>query len=152
MPAKRAKKYNPMAGAKASAKAGLKNVAVYHSERDKGKRISCCTVNFKTANEIPTGSSMARVLVNMRFKWNIHLLAIGIDNDGRKYFKVDEVPVTKELHQHDLVEYLEWRHDDFVTKSFNKNHLTNKAWIAVPNGDSLTNEQIDNILTKQEGY
>lgn len=149
---KRKKKYNKMAGAKASAKLGLKNVAVYHSQRNIDNKYTCCTVNVKSGNEIPTGESMAFAIIQVRHKWSIHLLAIGEDDNGRKYFKVDEVVLSDELYQHQLVEYLDWRHKDFVQKSFNKNHLTNVAWIASPNGELLTDEQIDNILTKQGGY
>lgn len=146
------KKYNAMKGALASAKIGLRNLAVFHSHRDRGEKYTCSIVNIKTVSSVTVSQSMAFAIGEIRHKWNVHLLAIGVDGSGKGYFKVDEVAISEPLLQSQLVDYLDWRHKDFVDKSFNKNHLTNVAWLAVPNGDSISNEQIDNILTKYEAY
>ena len=43
-------------------------------------------------------------------------------------------------------------HQDFADKKFNKNHLTNMAHIASIDHQTLTNEEIDAILTKQDAW
>ena len=148
----RGKKYNSMKGALASARAGLRNLSVFHSQKSDNEKYTCLCVNFKTTEQISVGPSMAFAIGEIRHKWNVHLIATGIDSDGKRYFKVDAVPLSEPLLQSDLVEYLDWRHKDFVEKSFNKAHLTNVAWLAVPNGDDISNEQIDAILTKYKAW
>ena len=154
MPAKRTKKYNPIEGAKRAARMGLKNLAVWHSQKTESD-YTAELVNVKTYRTIPVGESTVFAITKIRHKWQVLLLAIGIDNDGRKYFKVDPVQVVNEMYQSDLAEYLDKRHKGFVAKSFNKNHLTNVAWIAVPNGfeaDKITDQQIDELITEKEAW
>ena len=154
MSAKRTKKYNPMKGALASARVGLKNLAVWHSQKTESD-YTAELVNVKTYRTIPVGESTVFAITKIRHKWQVLLLAISIDNDGRKYFKVDPVQVVNEMYQSDLAEYLDKRHKDFVSKSFNKNHLTNVAWVAVPNGfeaDKITDQQIDELITEKGAW
>ena len=109
-----------MKGALASAKVGLKNLAVFHSQRDSKEKYTAHVVNFNSGKSLTVGESMAFAIGKMRHKWNVHLLAIGEDANGKNYFKCDEVAITEPLLQSDLVEYLDWRHKEFVEKSFNK--------------------------------
>lgn len=53
------KKYNKMKGALASARAGLRNLAVFHSQKDRGEKYTCTCVNFKNGNSIAVGQSLA---------------------------------------------------------------------------------------------
>ena len=148
----RGKKYNPMKGALASARVGLKNLAVFHSQKDSTEKYTCLCVNFKTAEQIAVGASMAFAISEIRHKWNIHLLATGIESNGKKRLEVDCVPITEPLLQSDLVEYLDWRHKDLASKFRERNELTNVAWLAVPNGDDISLEQIDEILTRYKAW
>lgn len=112
-------------------------------------------VNYKALKSEDIGRSMAFAITNVRHKWQILLLAIGEDDNGKKYFKVDPVQVKHEMYQSDLSEYLDKRHKDFISKSFNKNHLTNVAWVAIPNGqeaDSITDEMLDNLITFKNAW
>ena len=142
------KKYNKMKGALASARVGLKNLAVFHSQKDSGEKYTCLCVNFKTGEQIQVGQSMAFAISEIRHKWNIHLIASGKESNGKARFEVDQVPITEPLLQSDLVEYLDWRHKDHAANFEKRNELTNVSWLAVANGDDITNEQIDLILTK----
>ncbi|APC46255.1 hypothetical protein [Pseudoalteromonas phage PHS3] len=142
------KKYNKMKGALASARVGLKNLAVFHSQKDSGEKYTCLCVNFKTGEQIKVGQSMAFAISEIRHKWNIHLIASGKESNGKTRFEVDQVPITEPLLQSDLVEYLDWRHKEHAANFEKRNELTNVSWLAVPNGDDITNEQIDLILTK----
>ena len=142
------KKYNKMKGALASARVGLKSLAVFHSQKDSGEKYTCMCVNFKTGDQIQVGQSLAFAIGKIRHKWNIHLIASGKESNGKARFEVDQVPITEPLLQSDLVEYLDWRHKDHAANFQKRNELTNVAWLAVPNGDDITNEQIDLILTK----
>ena len=151
---KRNKKYNPIEKAKASARVGLKNLGVWHSEKTESE-YTAEIVNYRHLKDEPIGKSMAFAIINIKHKWQILLLAIGEDDNGRKYFKVDPVQIKHEMYQADLAEYLDQRHKDFINKSFNKNHLTNVAWIAVPNGqeaDNITDEMLDKLITFKNAW
>lgn len=151
---KRNKKYNSMKGAVKSAKVGLRNLGVWHSEKTEAE-YTAEIVNYKHLKNEPIGQSMAHAVINIRHKWQILLLAIGEDDNGRKYFKVDPVQIKHEMYQADLAEYLDQRHKDFINKSFNKNHLTNIAWLAVPTGkdaDSITDEMLDKLITFKNAW
>ena len=151
---KRNKKYNPIEKAKASARVGLKNLGVWHSEKTESD-YTAEIVNYKHLKNEHIGQSMAHAVIDIRHKWQILLLAIGKDDNGRKYFKVDPVQIKHEMYQADLAEYLDQRHKDFINKSFNKNHLTNVAWLAVMNGsdaDSITDEMLDKLITFKNAW
>lgn len=151
---KRAKKYNAMEKAKASARVGLKNLGVWHSEKTESE-YTAEIVNYKHLKNEPIGESMAFAVINIRHKWQVLLLAIGEDDSGRKYFKVDPVQLKHEMYQSDLAEYLNQRHKDFINKQFNKNHLANVAWLAVPTGheaDNITDEMLDKLITFKNAW
>ena len=143
-----------MKGALKSAKVGLRNLGVWHSQRTESD-YTAEVINYKTLKKEDVGPSMVFAITKVRHLWQMLLLAIGEDDNGKKYFKVDPVQIKHEMYQSDLAEYLDKRHKDFIAKSFNKNHLTNVAWLAVPNGqaaDSITDEQIDKIITANEAW
>ena len=143
-----------MKGALKSAKVGLRSLGVWHSQRTESD-YTAEVVNYKTLKSEDVGTSMVFAITKVRHFWQILLLAIGEDDSGKKYFKVDPVQVKHEMFQSDLAEYLDQRHKDFIAKSFNKNHLTNVAWLAVPNGseaDSITDEMIDNLITAKGAW
>lgn len=146
--AKRTKKYNAMSGALAAARRGLKNLAVFHSKKDCDKKFTCIMVNYKTAKQVTVGQSMAFAVGEIKHKWSIHMLAIGVESNGKKRFEVEEVALPEPLFQHQLVDYLNEHHEALRVKFEERNKLTNLAWLAVPNGDSIDNDQIDAILTK----
>ena len=145
---KRSKQYNKMDGALASARRGLRNLAVFHSQRSMDGKYTCIMVNYKTANQEKVCQSMAFAIGEVRHKWNIHLLATGKESNGKKRLEVDYVPITEPLLQSDLVDYLDWRHKELAESFKARNELTNVSWLAVPNGDDISLEQIDAILTK----
>ena len=145
---RKGKTHNKMKGALASARIGLKDLTVFHSKRTSGEKFTCEVINFKTASKCNVGQSMAFAIGEIKHKWNIHLIASGVESNGKKRFEVDEVPITEPLLQSDLVEYLDWRHKEHAIKFQQRNELTNVSWLAVPNGTSISDEQIDSILTK----
>lgn len=90
----RNKKYNPMEAAKRAARVGLRNLAVFHSQRDNQEKYTAHVVNTKNGSDLTVGQSMAFAICKIRHKWNVHLLAIGEDTNGKNYFKCDEVAIT----------------------------------------------------------
>jgi len=72
---KRSKQYNKMDGALASARRGLRNLAVFHSQRSMDGKYTCIMVNYKTANQEKVCQSMVFAIGEVRHKWNVHLLA-----------------------------------------------------------------------------
>lgn len=148
------KKYNKMKGALASARVGLRNLGVWHSQRTESE-YTAEVVNYKTLKSEDVGRSMVFAITNIRHNWQILLLAIGEDDNGKKYFKVDPVQIKHEMFQSDLAEYLDKRHKDFIAKSFNKNHLTNVAWLAVMIGsdaDKITDKMLDDLITFKNAW
>lgn len=141
-----------MKGALAAARLGLKNLAVFHSKKDTGKTFTCTMINFKTAKQVIVGQSMAFAVSEIKHKWSIHMIAIGTESNGKKRFEVEEVVLPEPLFQHQLVDYLNDQHEALRVEFEKRNKLTNLAWLAVPNGDSISNEQIDAILTKYEAW
>ena len=149
---KRNKKHNKMKGALACAKVGLKNLAVFHSQNANHEKYTAELVNYKTARSTDVGLSMAGAITKIRHLWNIHLIAVGVESNGKSRFEVEEVKLTEPLYQSQLVDYLNDAHDDLAEDFKQRNTLTNLCWLAVPNGDSISNEQIDAILTKYEAW
>lgn len=145
---KRNKRYNKMDGALASARVGLRGLAIFHSEHDNNEDYAAHVVNYKTASKHRVGESMAFALNSVRHLWNVHLLAIGRESNGKNRLEIDYAKIKQPLLQSDLVEYLNERHNEFAEQFKQRNTLTNLAWLAVPNGDDVEPEQIDNILTK----
>lgn len=129
----------------------LKDLVVFHSQNSKGEH-NCKVLNFKTNTEINLGPSLYHTMGRCPHKWKVSIVVIGRDHNNDRYFKVDEVPLEEPLTQHQMAEYIKWRHQDFADKKFNKNHLTNMAHIASIDHQILTNEEIDAILTKQDAW
>lgn len=148
----RKKKYNKMKGALACARAGLKNLAVFHSQTDDNEKYTAHMLNFKTGRCIDVGYSMAKAVSEIRHLWSIHLIAVGVEKNGKSRFEVEEVKLTEPLLQSQLVDYLNEAHNALAEEFKQRNELTNLCWLAVPNGDSISNEQIDNILTVKRAW
>jgi len=150
----RNKRYNPMKGALASARVGLRHLAIWHSEKTTGD-YTAEVINTKSLKPEPIGQSVAFALNKIKHRWQIFLLAIGEDSNGKKYFKVDPVQLKTEMLQSELVEYLNDRHKSFIEKSFNKSHLTNVAWVAQPNGwelDNFTDDDLSRIIDIKDAW
>lgn len=130
----------------------LNDLAVFHSQKDSGERYKCSVINFKTNTNVVVNARLAHGIGKQSHKWNVHLLAIGRESNGKARFEVDEVPLSEPLAQHQLVDYLCDRHKEFAVKFQERNTLTNVAWLAVMNHDTISNEEIDAILTKQDAW
>ena len=143
-----------MKGALASARVGLRHLAIWHSEKTTGD-YTAEVINTKSLKPEPIGQSVAFALNKIKHRWQILLLAIGEDSNGKKYFKVDPVQLKTEMLQSELVEYLNDRHKSFIEKSFNKSHLTNVAWVAQPNGwelDNFTDDDLSRIIDIKDAW
>lgn len=148
----RKKKYNKMKGALACARAGLKNLAVFHSQNASNEKYTAELINYKTARSIDVGYSMAKAVTEIRHKWTVHLIAVGFESNGKERFEVDDKPITEELYHWQLVDYLNSEHEILANEFKARNNLVNLCWLAVPNGDILDLEQIDNILTVRRAW
>lgn len=151
---RKGKRYNKMKGGLSAARMGLKNLAVWHSHNTESD-YTAELINLKNFMSLKVDESKVFAVTKIRHKWQIILLAIGQDDTGKKYFKVDPVQIINEMYQSDLAEYLDTRHKKFVGDKFNKNHLTNVAWLAVPDGsiaDRITDEQLDKLITFKKAW
>lgn len=147
MAKQRKKKYNKMKGALACARAGLSRLAVFHSQNANTEKFTAEIINYKSGRSIDVGYSMAKSIEKIRHLWNIHLIAVGVESNGKSRFEVEEVKIKEPLLQSQLVDYLNEAHGELAESFRERNQLTNLCWLAVPNGDSISDEQIDNIIT-----
>lgn len=142
---KRNKKYNKMKGALAFARLGLKDLGVWHDEKCDAEYTSEI-INYKRCRPIDVGLSMINAIVKVKHLWNIHLIVIGRESNGKRRFEVEEHAIPEPLFQSDLVSYLNEAHKEFAGQFAARNELTNVAWLAVPNGNTATGEQIEAII------
>lgn len=147
---KRNKKYNRMKSALKMAERGLKNLGVWRSVK-KETNYTAELVNYKTGGDVEVTQTIANTIINIRHKWCIHMLGIGFDGN-RHYFKSEVAIPDREMYQADLSEYLDTEHKRFIDQEFNSNHLTNVAWLAVPNGVELTEEELSHLIDKREAW
>ena len=102
-------------------------------------------INYKSGQDVEINNTLANTIIKLRHKWVIHMLAIGSDGT-RSYFKSAVAIPDREMYQRDLSEFLNEEHKEFVRKEFNKKHLTNVAWIAIPNGVELTEKELEFVI------
>lgn len=145
---KRNKRYNKMKGALAFMRFGLNNLAVWRDESQKKAEV----VDYKHCRNVVITDSIVKAITEVRHKWNIHLIAIGHESNGKLRFKVEEKPITEPLLQEQLVDYLVSEHEILAAEFSERNTLTNVAWLAVPNGNTITTEQIDAILDYKDAW
>jgi hypothetical protein len=148
---KRNKKYNKMKGALAFARLGLKDLAVWHDEKSDAEYTSEI-INYKRCRSIDIGLSMINAIIKVKHKWNIHLIAIGHESNGKRRFEVQEHAISEPLLQSQLVDYLNAVHAEFAEKFATRNTLTNVAWLAVPNGDTITTEQVEAVISYKDAW
>ena len=69
------KKYNPVEGAKRAARMGLKNLAVWHSQKTESD-YTAELVNVKTYRTIPVGESTVFAITKIRHNWQVYITCI----------------------------------------------------------------------------
>jgi len=145
---KRNKKYNKMKGALAFMRFGLNNLAVWRDESQKKAEI----VDYKHCRNVVITDSIVKAVTEVRHKWNIHLIAIGLDSNEDPCFKLEEHLVNEPLLQEQLVDYLVCKHEILAAEFSGCNTLTNVAWLAVPNGDTITTEQVEAVINYKDAW
>ena len=146
----RKKKYNPVKSALSLARSSLKNVGVWHSVREKGGSYAQL-INYKNGKEVAITSSLANMITNIRHNWIIHMMAIGHDGT-RSYFKSEVAIPDRPMLQANLSSFLDKKHREFVKTEFNSKHLTNVAWIAIPNGVELNEKEIAFVIDQKKAW
>ena len=149
---RKGKKQNKMKVAIMSAKIGLRNLAVWHQENNNNEKYTAEVVNFMKCRDTHVGESMISAILKIRHMWNVHLIVIGVESNGKSRIEVEEKAITEPLYQHQIVDYLNEEHELLRQEFAKYNTVTNLAWLAVPNGDSIPTDKIDEIITYKRAW
>lgn len=105
-------------------------------------------INYKLGVFAPYNMQLFNLATNKAYRWDLIFVAVGLDSKGGKVFSTVEGQTVNRVNQADMASYVHGKMDKFKKD----NHkgievLTNTAWIASPMKRSLTDGQIDKILT-----
>lgn len=96
---------------------------------------------------------LAAQMLTTTFEYTVHLYALCIDWQGTPYLKGEECAFTARYYQHDLVEFLNERHQRFLETNVSKKDMIAAAWIAVPVSKvEVTNETAFEIFDRVGGW
>lgn len=110
-------------------------------------RETCEVVDLIGNKIFPATLLQTRAMTEMAHPWSMFIAALGIDDQGKQYFKSEQIFLPDRRKQCDLADSLNDYHQQFVRKSMNPNHLAGAAWIGSPEGLDITEEQADIIFT-----
>lgn len=146
------KQHNKMAGALASARLALKNVAVFNSQIKEGDKPVCTLIDFKNMHQLKVTTAFDFAITKTRHKWSVNLIAVGKESNGKKRFEVEEISLNDEVYHDQLIDYVNEVHKALAERFSIRNELTNVAWIASPIGQEINNETIDQVLTRYRAW
>lgn len=126
------------------ARAYLKNLVVAY---DYKTQLSADLINVKLGTFAPVNMDLFNLATNYKYRWNIILIAVGLNGKAKQAYSTIELETTEHYKQSEMTQFIndkmeqfkKQRHDDIQT-------LTNTAWIASPQRLDITDTQIDRIL------
>lgn len=129
---------------------GLSNLGVFYSEKGINGDKRCIMVDYRDAHMFRVSSSAASAISNVEHPWLIYCLATGYERNGKLRMEVVEVKVRKKIYHSDqeFLNLVNEAHEALKHEFKINNKLTNLSWLASPNGEEITREQIDAVLTK----
>lgn len=110
-------------------------------------RDNCDIVDLFKDQPFPATLSQVRALTDVAHTWSMYIAALGIDDQGRKYIKAEQLFLPDRRKQADMADALNRHHQQFVKTSMNPNHLVAAAWIGSPEGRDISEAQADRIFT-----
>lgn len=106
---------------------------------------------YYKGSEIKPRSFEARILNEVRYKWQIMAGVICRDQLKREYLKTDTFITAIEYFTHELSNYLtEFQADLWETA--NPLHRLTQFWLATPNKNEITEQVVMKIINSKNGF
>ncbi len=152
MSKKRNKQYNPFKVGEKMMRKGLANLGVFYSDKGINGDKRCIMVDYRDAHKFRVTESAARAIANIEHPWNIYCIATGFESNGKERLSVHIVDANNRIYQSEpeFLRLINEAHEALAEEFSQYNRLTNLSWLAQPNGEHITNEQID-LVVKEYG-
>lgn len=126
------------------ARSYLKNLVVAYDYNTKN---GADLINVKLGIFAPVNMNLFNLATNYKYRWNVILIAIGLNGDGDKVFSTIEVETTEYYKQSEMTDFINCKMIQFKKQKHKHiDKLTNTAWIAAPQRLEITDTRIDRIL------
>ena len=89
---------------------------------------------------------LCHAFVDIQHKWNILLAVSCLEKNGKTNLKLDEFLVGEKLHQADLGDAVNERHQELINKWSDKMEVRYIAWMASANGKQFDLEKVDGLF------
>ena len=129
--------------------AALKNICVGYN--DNSKKETCEIIDTNQIGFVRPYVTTTNAITNVPYKWCILLAVFGIDSNGKRYFKSEELKLKARHYHKDLNELLIDKHKAMVA-NFNVNHRTSVGWLASPSIESWELKQADQLFDLMSPY
>lgn len=110
-------------------------------------RDKCDIIDLMKNKPFPATMIQARAMTEVAHKWSMFIAALGVDDNGRRYIKSEQIFLPDRRKQSVLAESLNEYHQQFIKRSMNPRHLIAAAWIGSPEGLEIEENQADEIFT-----
>ena len=115
----------------------------YHKSTSQVDLMRC-----KSLADVAITSQQVTMVAQVKFRWNIIALVIGLDENGDKTFQSSHAIATDHCCQDELKPQIDKLMSDAVHKRDNAVRVVkNTAWIVTPYKFNIKDEQIDELLT-----
>lgn len=161
---KRNKKHNLANSKVVAARTVLRNLALFHSQNAEGEN-TAEVINVYTHKKQHVGPTISAAFNDYRYYWEILVLAICEDSDGKRYIKegiTDTTVINKDkkivkapLFQHEIAGSALDASKRFIDKEVNKQHIKNVAWLACPIAGQLkklSTGSIEDLITTKGAW
>ena len=147
---KRNKKYNPFKVGEKMMRKGLFGLAVFNSRNGINGDKRCLMVDYRDGHKFRVSENAARAIADVEHPWVIYCIATGVERNGKARMEVGVAKVDRRLYQSEpeFLNFINNAHEALEADFKDRNKLTNVSWLAQPNGERITHEQIAAILTK----
>ena len=126
------------------ARAYLKNHVVAYDYKTQS---SADLINVKLGIFAPVNMNLFNLSTNLEYRWNIILVAVGLNGQANKIYSTIELETTDRFKQSEMNEFVNKKMEQFKKQKHKGIEvITNTAWIASPQRLDITDTQIDRIL------
>lgn len=115
----------------------------YHKSMSQVDLMRC-----KSLTDVGITSQQVSLVAQVKFRWNIIAIVIGLDENGNKTFESSHAIATDYCRQDELKPKIDKLMSDAVHKRDKAIRVVkNTAWIVTPYKFNIKDEQIDELLT-----
>ena len=152
MKKRRSKGYNKFRTVNTINKSALDDLAVAYVSNGDSERRSVVLIDLK-GNEVSFKRSMLGTISVFQYRWCVHLIVGCHDSRGHQEIKIDDVQFTSLCSQKDLPDYLNDRHQEFISNLRRMNvDISFVGWVARAKGRELKEVELFNIFKNLEAW